>query len=60
MNPRLTLSGEEFVKLMGGLQLPRPKLIGNAAMGASEWRGGCLWGWGLGMGWLWGLCGVGG
>uniref|UniRef100_A0A669R0F0 Uncharacterized protein n=1 Tax=Phasianus colchicus TaxID=9054 RepID=A0A669R0F0_PHACC len=27
LNPRLTLSEEEFVKLMEGLQLPRPKLM---------------------------------
>ena len=59
------------MKLMDGLQLPRPKLMGNAAMGGCEWRGGVcgvgVWvrgGYGvsvgLGMGWLWGLCGVGG
>ena len=60
LNPRLTLSEEEFVKLMDGLQLPRPKLMGNAAMGGCEWRGGGLWGWGLGTGWLWGIYRVGG
>ena len=54
LNPRLTLSEEEFVKLMDGLQLPRPKLMGNAAMGGCEWRGGVC---GVG-GWVWGGYGV--
>lgn len=49
LNPRLTLSEEEFVRLMEGLQLPRPKLMGNECIsmgGRGGGRGFCgsLWG----------------
>ena len=55
LNPRLTLSCEEFIKVMDNLNLPKPKQIGEY-LGART-PGVCVWG---GRSWTSGSEGGGG